>query len=129
MCMIDNSLYLGDGLCDDAFNNPGKSCPFYVNQAPFSDVLILYAECEFDGGDCCLSSINRTYCLFCTCYANNNVESCKLSYAFVGNGVCEDIVNTEVCDYDGGDCCLDEIIGGPYACEFGCICHLDGTKV
>ena len=28
MCMIDNSIYLGDGFCDDAFNNPGKSCPF-----------------------------------------------------------------------------------------------------
>ena len=89
----------------------------------------MYLECDFDGGDCCLSSINKEYCLFCTCYANNNVDSCKLAYAFVGNGVCEDVVNTEVCDYDGGDCCLDEIIGGPYACEFGCICHLDGTKV
>ena len=44
----------------------------------------------------------------------------------VGNGICEDTANVASCDYDGGDCCLEKIIIGTYACK-DCICHLDGT--
>ena len=36
--------------------------------------------------------------------------------------MCHDSTNTEACDYDGGDCCLDEIVK---ACD-SCICHEDG---
>ena len=45
----DSFKFTGDGFCDDAFNTP---------------------EYEFDGGDCCLSIINREFCIYCICYAS-----------------------------------------------------------
>ena len=26
----------------------------------------------------------------------------------IGDGICQDYNNAQLCDYDGGDCCLDE---------------------
>ena len=38
--------YKGDGFCDDGNNNEG---------------------CEYDGGDCCGSNIDTSYCTLCQC--------------------------------------------------------------
>ena len=39
-------MYVGDGYCDDGNNNPG---------------------CQYDSGDCCGGSVNKTYCSLCEC--------------------------------------------------------------
>ena len=40
----------GDGYCDDRENN---------------------ADCDFDGGDCCLNPVNNQFCSECWCYADH----------------------------------------------------------
>ncbi len=37
-------------------------------------------------------------------------ETCPASKSLIGDGICEDDINTEICAYDGGDCCLEEKI-------------------
>ena len=35
-----------------------------------------------------------------------------------GDGYCEDDLNKEIFEFDGGDCCLDNIkVGGCYPCK------------
>ena len=43
-CLFENLI--GDGLCQDEANTN---------------------ECNFDGGDCCGSDVNTTYCVSCQC--------------------------------------------------------------
>ena len=43
---------------------------------------------------------------------------------WIGDGLCDDKTNIEECQYDGNDCCLEEISGR--FCEL-CFCHQDGT--
>ena len=43
----------------------------------------------------------------------------------MGDGFCEDEINVETCDFDGGDCCLNVIITN--YCD-KCVCHWDGTR-
>ena len=42
----------GDGICDDNNNNK---------------------ECEYDGGDCCGSNVNTTFCNQCQCLEDNGI--------------------------------------------------------
>ena len=82
-------MYVGDGVCDDLTN---------------------IAECNYDGGDCCLFPRNTTYCSICQCF-----------YIFeVGDGICNDEVNNAEHDYDGGDCC-GQCVVTEYCTD--CICH------
>ena len=46
----DEKKKKGDGYCDDSNNN---------------------ADCDFDGGDCCLNLIINQFCSECWCYANH----------------------------------------------------------
>ena len=41
-----NPEFKGDEICDDGNNNK---------------------ECDFDGGDCCLPDVEKTYCTDCKC--------------------------------------------------------------
>ena len=41
---------------------------------------------------------------------------------YIGDGYCDDENNKEECNFDGGDCCLDEIDAN-YCTE--CICYED----
>ena len=43
----------------------------------------------------------------------------------VGDDICNDNLNVEVCNYDNGDCCLSEISDDQCT---ECICHEDGTR-
>ena len=54
-------MIVGDGLCNDETND---------------------AECNYDGGDCCLTP------------------------DLVANGICNNETNNGTCSFDGGDCCL-----------------------
>ena len=42
----------------------------------------------------------------------------------IGDGYCHDNSNSEQCDFDGGDCCLNQIVA---ACH-DCMCYADGTR-
>ena len=73
---------VGNGFCNDETNN---------------------ADCNFDGGDCCVINANTDFCSDCECYL---IETCAAGYhPFVENGFCNDNTNVAECDYDGGDCC------------------------
>lgn len=54
--MSSKCTYKGDGYCDDINNN---------------------ADCEFDGGDCCLDPVKTTYCTECICHAPAYPETGK----------------------------------------------------
>mgnify|MGYP001265891793 FL=1 len=61
------------------------------------------ANCNYDGGDCCVVNANTSACSECVCHL---VETCAAGYhTLVGNGFCNDDTNIVECDYDGGDCC------------------------
>ena len=99
--------YIGDGIFDDIYNTP---------------------DCEFDGGDCCTSESDMISlsCWKCVCHNETTYTSstpmeyeterptvCKLDdyymdvdYDDIGDGICDENLNHEVCNYDGGDCCF-----------------------
>lgn len=88
---------LGDGYCDDEAN---------------------VEECAYDGGDCCDAEANVDYCDICQCYndeigtteqsTSETTEGCPQP-SWVGDLYCDDATNIAICDYDGGDCCLEEV--------------------
>ena len=73
---------IGNGFCNDETNN---------------------ANCNYDGGDCCIS-IKKDHCSDCVCYYEENCDAGLLP-SFVRNGFCNDETNNAACNYDGGDCC------------------------
>ena len=104
----------GDGVCDDEFN---------------------HEHCDYDDGDCCLEHVIATNCNECFCYAtqskhilvyNENFTALDQEQAIgyvcsgAGNGFCEEEGNHQLCDFDGGDCCLVHV--DTTHC-FECICR------
>ena len=103
-CCVPEPAYHGDGACDP--------------ESPYNT-----AECAFDGGDCCkatcdLSSIygcstaedSITYGPFGYFCVNPNLDEfidpqlCSVSdRTRIGDGKCDSDVNTEACNWDGGD--------------------------
>ena len=49
-----NPSWVADGYCDDVTNN---------------------AECNYDGGDCCLDPVNTQYCSECICIDDGTTDS------------------------------------------------------
>ena len=116
-CVEDTTIvgqltaFLGDGKCQLQLNN---------------------VENFFDAGDCCLENPecqtveevknwqggprwNRT-----DMYCPQNICIRTDSYcieALMGDGICDDINNSNLCDFDGGDCCGPKKIK-----DFCCIC-------
>ena len=90
------------------------------------------AKCQYDLGDCCLNEIDDTSCDECICHEDGTRHPSKFQtntekpedqcdqIEYVNDGICDDITNVEECDFDGNDCCLDEIVD--YFC-IDCICH------
>ena len=84
----------GDGNCDDMNNNAG---------------------CNWDGGDCCGTENNYSYCKKCQCLdctyvsaGDGCVKTIKKGCGkpkFKGDGFCDDENNRAGCTWDGGDCC------------------------
>ena len=115
------NFYLGDGICDLAYNNAANF---------------------FDVGDCCLT-IQDLMCRQEIIYPGNYVTSnyvtcpdnlCIESNNFcipeqLGDGICQDHNNGPFCDFDLGDCCLNLSLGNddwneqdnPDCCS--CSCH------
>ena len=103
MCLLidlgcDIIKLVGDGVCNDETNT---------------------ANCNFDGGDCCLNVINKEYCSECKCFLK---EFCGTGFhPLVGDGLCHDETNIVECNFDGGDCCLSNV--NKRNCS-ECICHI-----
>ena len=95
---------IGDGICQDENNN-----------------LI----CSYDGGDCCgkdIDTSNCTLCHKCLKYQEmpkTSYEGLCPNHVQIGDGFCQDENNIDVCLFDGGDCCLEELETAH--CK-GCIC-------
>ena len=93
--------YIGDMFCDDVSNTKG---------------------CNYDGGDCCDPYSFFFMCHHCVCFNMPNLDvfgegfiddeppkRCESKQkSRIANGICEDDVNVEECDYDGGDCCSQD---------------------
>ena len=93
--------YIGDMFCDDVTNTKG---------------------CNYDGGDCCNPYSFFFMCHHCVCFDMPNLEvfgdgfiddeppkRCESKQkSRIANGICEDDVNVQECDYDGGDCCKQD---------------------
>lgn len=98
------SSYTADGDCDSFAN---------------------YAECGWDGGDCCNS----------TCVDDNcgpfYAQDCKdptspdfyvdpypncASSSYAADGDCDSFTNTPACGWDGGDCCNSTCVDSTYTC-------------
>ena len=67
-------------------------------------------ECNYDGGDCCLESIDKTMCLFCQCINEGNYPIittteviCPLPEA-IDDFVCNEENRIPACSNDGQDC-------------------------
>jgi hypothetical protein len=127
-----NISWINNGLCEDVTN---------------------IEECQFDGGDCCLVDQTITgFCTICLCHETGlyytaapgsifyyfvvqycfaglfNVViplGCQFPISWIDDGVCDDETNTESCQFDGGDCCLDN--GAMTSCTI-CICHETGIQ-
>ena len=89
----------GDGYCDDVTN---------------------VEACFFDGGDCCGNDVNTDYCEQCFCYEEFPECVYLFDVKLIGNGVCNDETNIDVCNFDGGDCC-GSCIDVEHCTE--CICY------
>ena len=71
-----NPSWVGDGICDDLTN---------------------VFECDYDGGDCCLSDTDTSYCLECLCHSDPTItpQLCNSTLAWIGDGFCDDATNNE----------------------------------
>ena len=88
----------GDGFCDDEINNE---------------------FCNYDGGDCCDQNLDRSMCTDCFCHieyfqtteylncpqVNHNANG-EYSFAYHGDGHCDEEFNNYEKFFDAGDCCL-----------------------
>ena len=108
----------GDGYCHDENNNE---------------------DCFYDGGDCCttdISAVNVIYCTECKCLEPEtttistpttiiettttiDLEPCY-NVNWIDDGYCDDLTNTQNCNYDGGDCCGSNV-NTQYCTECQCI--------
>jgi hypothetical protein len=55
--------------------------------------------------------------------------ACPADPEWIGDGLCDDDANSENCQFDGGDCCLDDVVID--FCE-ECMCYetgITGTKL
>eukprot|EP00591_Stephanopyxis_turris_P005180 CAMPEP_0195519674 /NCGR_PEP_ID=MMETSP0794_2-20130614/15243_1 /TAXON_ID=515487 /ORGANISM="Stephanopyxis turris, Strain CCMP 815" /LENGTH=180 /DNA_ID=CAMNT_0040648865 /DNA_START=141 /DNA_END=680 /DNA_ORIENTATION=- len=111
VCSASQTSYLGDGHCDPstAYNS---------------------AACNWDGGDCCEEScFDGDY----SCGSNDydcqdpDFKVCSVEgSSYLGDGYCDAVgdYNTDVCGWDGGDCCSSSCVDGDvYACgDYGYTC-------
>lgn len=98
-------------------------------------------SCGWDGGDCCavscistaeytcgMGSDGTTVVPYNFCDDPNNQPGCEQIYQGtenLGNGLCDNTLDVEICGWDGGDCCESSCVTG----EFTCGSNAEGTIV
>ncbi|CAN0443611.1 unnamed protein product [Pylaiella littoralis] len=109
-----NLIYIQDAICDEVNN---------------------YAQCGYDGGDCCPSTCilsDNSYCpednSLCADpsavdFGWPGYENCTGYLPRTGNGLCYMGNNNAECGYDGGDCCECSCVPGRFLCvdRFNCL--------
>ena len=105
-CNKDQRSVIYDGDCDDVSNT---------------------FACAWDGGDCCKYGNHYFQCTDCICYENGlNVSSYMIppsssvycNYVDLkGDGICDELNNHEICDFDSGDCCEISLFSTCPDCE------------
>jgi len=109
-CGFLQMMFIGDDTCNDNLN---------------------IEKCHYDHGDCCLNEISDDQCTECICHEDGTRHPSRFEttteepnpcpdYHYIGDGICDDSTNNEVCNFDGNDCCIDEAVD--YFCS-DCICH------
>ncbi len=68
------------------------------------------------------------YCTHCRPPLDLNCGYLLLGEAQVGNKLCEDSLNNEMCGFDGGDCCLDQF-DYPISDSFCTYCFCFGVEI
>ena len=67
-------------------------------------------------------------CLFECQFWNLYLDPVTGPTGWIGDGYCDDVLNNEECNFDGGDCCLNVVL--TYYCQL-CQCQeccLDNVK-
>ena len=89
-----------DGYCDDESNN---------------------YDCNFDGNDCCYHCVNKDHCRDCLCLIGTLAQDSPSSInPLIGDGYCQDGMNSAQCNFDGGDCC-GSCVNTDYCTNCSCI--------
>ena len=94
ICDVTYESYIGDGHCDSSDYN--------------------IASCNWDGGDCCEASCEDSADYSCGVDSSFNCKdpdllSCNVDdQTYLGDGYCDSTggYNTDICNWDEGDCCL-----------------------
>ena len=141
-----NLNWKGDGVCDDDLNNQacgfdgGDCCLENVNLSFCTDCLCLENEQTTPATTSTTTAFTTNnypgeYYLYCLSFyphmyktsivSNNQTLDCPTEHqSWIGDGYCDDVTNTEVCNYDGGDCCLENVVVD-YCIE--CLCLDSGS--
>ena len=114
-----NKLFCELCLCPDEVEVE-DTCPFKIdlNNGRCNDFANI-KECGYDGGDCCDPDASYDFCIQCECIMNDaSAVLTQLQHAvdltskcpfvhyqeLIGDGFCQDKLNTPACSHDGGDC-------------------------
>ena len=118
-----SGLVCGNGNCDstlDAFSDESDCCYNAINGDP--EFCTAENPCAADEGDCDTHTECQTG-LFCD-YMNDcpaslgfatgtnccgSEQSCGGNTGWIGDSACDDVNNNEECQWDGGDCCGDNV--------------------
>merc|ERR1712203_788493 len=103
-------------------NNENCSSPQWANDEQCDDENNT-AECSFDGGACCDNNIAGwdEYCTDCECLqgqtttTTTTIKGCG-SPQWANDENCDDENNTAECNFDGGACCNNNIVGWDTYC-------------
>ena len=92
-----NPQDIGNGYCDDYNNTP---------------------ECDYDGGDCCGTCVNKEYCAEgACCDCQDGGSGNDIAKSWIGNGNCDAGNKKAECQFDGGDCCPNPQNNGNGYCD------------
>ncbi len=118
-------------------NCPAQCWPDWRGDT-FCDGVNNHEDCNFDDGDCCYEHTDCTFCMGddCVCHeigmrqcfgdTGDPPEGCKYPQWLIGNGFCEGYINSEACNFDGGDCCLEDPACDSCYIAGWCACHATG---
>ena len=65
-------------------------------------------------GDCCNLNASFVLCEECLCYETNCTV---VPLLWLGDGLCDDLANNEICNFDYGDCCGEIEVGICNVCQ------------
>ena len=102
----------------ETFSYNKYSCSYHEIGNAVCDYWNNNKECEFDGGDCCIPTLQQSGMKTdCLAKGGHYFDMKPCNYKQIGDGICNDESNTEECKWDGGDCCGIVDMSKCSACE------------